>query len=136
MSTENLHALAALTRRERDTLLARWREEVRQLAVAHELDVPTLNDHVPDLLEELADELEAHTDESMVGELKKNSVVHGLDLPREERGTIASQTKSTRRLDRTDKREADNRMAGRDKAVERWEGEGGALRPAKKGERK
>ena len=79
MSTENLHALAALIRRERETLLARWRAEVRQLAVAHELDVPTLNDHIPDLLEELADELEAHTAESMVGELKKNSVVHGLD---------------------------------------------------------
>ena len=79
MSTHNLHALAALIRRERDTLLTLWREEVRQLAVAHELDVPTLNDHIPNLLEELADELEAHTDESMVGELKKNSVVHGLD---------------------------------------------------------
>jgi hypothetical protein len=79
LSTENLHALAALIRRERDTLLARWREEVRQLAGAHELDVPTLNNHIPDLLEELADELEAHTDESMVGELKKTSVVHGLD---------------------------------------------------------
>jgi signal transduction histidine kinase len=79
LSTENLHALAALIRRERNTLLARWREEVRQLAGAHELDVPTLNDHIPDLLEELADELEAHTEESMVGELKKNSVIHGLD---------------------------------------------------------
>ena len=61
MSTENLHALAALIRRERDTLLAEWRHEVRQLAVVHELDVPTLNDHIPDLLEELADELQAHT---------------------------------------------------------------------------
>ena len=79
MSNESLHALAALIRRERDTLLARWREEVRQLSVARELDVPTLNDHIPDLLEELADELEAHTEESMAGELKKNSVVHGLD---------------------------------------------------------
>ena len=79
MSTENLNELAALIRRERDTLLSEWRHEVRQFAVAHELDVPTLNDHIPDLLEELADELEAHTDESMVGELKKNSVVHGLD---------------------------------------------------------
>ncbi|HEX8151337.1 MAG TPA: sensor histidine kinase [Pyrinomonadaceae bacterium] len=79
MSTENLHALAALIRQERDTLLARWRDEVRQLAVAHGLDVPTLNDHIPDLLEELADELAAHVDESMVGELKKNSVIHGLD---------------------------------------------------------
>ena len=79
MSTENLNELAPLIRRERDTLLAEWRREVRQFAVARELDVPTLNDHIPDLLEELADELEAHTDESMVGELKKNSVVHGLD---------------------------------------------------------
>ncbi|HEX8355395.1 MAG TPA: sensor histidine kinase [Pyrinomonadaceae bacterium] len=79
MSTENLQELAALIRRERDTLLAGWREEVRQLSAAHELDVPTLNDHIPDLLDELADELEAHKEESMVGELKKNSVVHGLD---------------------------------------------------------
>ncbi|HEX7176439.1 MAG TPA: HAMP domain-containing sensor histidine kinase [Pyrinomonadaceae bacterium] len=79
MPTENLHALAALIRRERDTLLAEWRQEVRQLSVAHHLDVPTLNDHIPDLLEELADELEAHVDESMIGELKKNSVIHGLD---------------------------------------------------------
>jgi len=71
--------LAALIRQERDTLLTQWRREVRQLSVAHHLDVPTLNDHIPDLLDELADELEAHSDESMIGELKKNSVIHGLD---------------------------------------------------------
>jgi signal transduction histidine kinase len=79
VSSENLHTLATLIRLERDTLLAQWRQEVRQLSVAHNLDVPTLNDHVPDLLEELADELEAYVDESMIGELKKNSVIHGLD---------------------------------------------------------
>ncbi|MGB8511037.1 MAG: sensor histidine kinase [Pyrinomonadaceae bacterium] len=79
MSTENLHTLAALIRRERDTLLTEWRQEVQQLSVAHKLDVPTLNDHIPGLLAELADELEAHVDESMIGELKKNSVTHGLD---------------------------------------------------------
>jgi len=79
LSTENLHTLAALIRRERDTLLAEWRQEVRQLSVAHNLDVPTLNDHIPDLLEELAYELEAFVDDSMIGELKKNPVVHGLD---------------------------------------------------------
>lgn len=79
MSTENLHTLAALIRRERDTLLAEWRQEVRQLSVAHNLDVPTLNDHIPDLLEELAYELEAFVDDSMIGELKKNPVIHGLD---------------------------------------------------------
>lgn len=53
------------------TLLAEWREEVRKLAAAHDLDVPTLNDHIPDLLEELAGELAAHVDGSMIGELKK-----------------------------------------------------------------
>jgi signal transduction histidine kinase len=79
LSTDNLHILAALIRRERDTLLAEWRQEVRQLSVAHQLDVPTLNDHIPDLLEELAYELEASSDESMIGELKKTSVIHGLD---------------------------------------------------------
>ena len=79
MSTGNLHTLAALIRRERVTLLAEWRQEVRQLAVAHSLDVPTLNDHVPDLLEELAEELAAHVEGTMIGELKKNSVIHGLD---------------------------------------------------------
>ena len=79
MSTENLNLLAALIRLERDTLLASWREEVRRLPAAHQLDVPTLNDHIPDLLGELADELETHDDESMVGELKKNSAIHGLD---------------------------------------------------------
>jgi two-component system phosphate regulon sensor histidine kinase PhoR len=79
VSTENLHKLATLIRQERDTLLAQWRQEVRRLSVAHNLDVPTLNDHIPELLEELADELEAYVDESMIGELKKNSVIHGLD---------------------------------------------------------
>lgn len=53
--------------------------------------------------------------------------------PGDKRGTIASQTKTTRRLDRAVKRDADGRMAGKQKAVARWEGEGGALPPAKKG---
>ena len=60
-------------------MIDEWRQVVGQLSVARDLDVPTLNDHIPDLLEELADELEAYSDESMIGELKKNSVAHGLD---------------------------------------------------------
>lgn len=79
MSIENLDALAALIRRERDTLLAEWRQEVRQLSVAHDLDVPTLNDHIPDLLEELACELEVCSDGSMIEGLKENPITHGLD---------------------------------------------------------
>jgi two-component system phosphate regulon sensor histidine kinase PhoR len=79
LSTENLDELAALIRRERDTLLAEWRHEVRQLSVAHNLDVPTLNDHIPDLLEELACELEVCSDGSMIEGLKENPITHGLD---------------------------------------------------------
>ena len=79
MSAENLYALAALIRLERDTLLAEWRHEVRQLSVAHNLDVPTLNDHIPDLLEELACELEVCSDGSMIEGLKENPITHGLD---------------------------------------------------------
>jgi len=79
LSTENLHTLATLIRRERDTLLAQWRQEVRRLPVARDLDVPTLNNHIPDLLEELAYELDGSSDESMIGELKKNPIIHGLD---------------------------------------------------------
>ena len=56
-----------------------WRSEVRQLDVAKNLDVPTLNDHVPDLIEELAFELEACSDETMIEGLKDNPVIHGLD---------------------------------------------------------
>jgi signal transduction histidine kinase len=79
LSVENLDTLAALIRRERDSLLAEWRHEVRQLSVAHNLDVPTLNDHIPDLLEELACELEVCSDESMIEGLKDNPITHGLD---------------------------------------------------------
>ena len=56
--------------------------------------------------------------------------------PGEKRGTVASQTKTTRRLDQSVKRAADGRMAGEGKAVGRREGEGGSTPQAKKGGRK
>ena len=46
-------ALADLLERERDTLLAEWRQKVRELPSAKQLPVPTLNDHVPMLVGEL-----------------------------------------------------------------------------------
>ena len=79
MSLENLDKLAAFIRQERDALLAEWRREVRQLPVARHLDVPTLNDHLPELLEELACELEASSDETMIEGLKECPVIHGLE---------------------------------------------------------
>ena len=79
MTTNNLYALAALLRQESNALLTEWRAEVRKLAIAKDLDVPTLNDHIPDLIEELACELEACSDETMIEGLKENPIVHGLD---------------------------------------------------------
>lgn len=62
------------------------------------------------------------------------SVVNG--AAGRKRGAAASQTKTTRRLDRSVKRNADEQMAGRKKAIERWENEGGATKQAKKGGKK
>ena len=41
----------------RDALLVRWREQVRALPSAKKLDVPTLNDHIPGWIVELASTL-------------------------------------------------------------------------------
>ena len=79
MSKDNLITLAGLLRKESDTIMVDWRNEIRQLDVAKNLDIPTLNDHIPDLIKELACELEACSDETMIEGLKDNPVVHGLD---------------------------------------------------------
>jgi signal transduction histidine kinase len=54
MSINVLNQLAALIRQEREALLSRWRQQVRQLPSARHLDELTLNDHIPVLLDELA----------------------------------------------------------------------------------
>jgi hypothetical protein len=54
MPNSDLDRLAALIRREHASLLAAWRKQVRNLPAARHLDTPTLNDHVPQLIEELA----------------------------------------------------------------------------------
>ncbi len=55
----------------------------------------------------------------------------------EKQGTIESQTKTTRKLDRSVKRDAEDQIAGKQKAIARWEGEGGAALSGKtKGNRK
>src|SRR5690242_6081888 len=59
MNVRELFDLAAVLRRERETLLAVWRAQVRQLPSARDLDVPTLNDHVPALIDELVEAIES-----------------------------------------------------------------------------
>jgi two-component system, OmpR family, phosphate regulon sensor histidine kinase PhoR len=57
MHNENLNRLAALIENGREELLSTWRLEVRRLPGAENLDNPTLNDQVPQLLDSLAEAL-------------------------------------------------------------------------------
>lgn len=57
--TENL---ARLIEDQRDVLLGKWRTLLKQLPSARQLDIPTLNDHIPGLLTELATALRSDRD--------------------------------------------------------------------------
>ena len=79
MNVSNLNKLAALIKSQRDGLLSRWREQVRQLPSAKDLDAPTLNDHVPALLDELVTAFESISDETIPEAFVENSPpVHGI----------------------------------------------------------
>src|SRR5215475_5780394 len=74
----DLHELADLLRSYRAELLATWRREVRRLPAARDLDVPTLNDHIPDVLEELAGALVSGETQSVMDlQLEHSPKVHG-----------------------------------------------------------
>ena len=79
MAIDILDELAQLIEHERDALLAEWRAQVRALPAARDLDVPTLNDHIPHLLAELASALRAGSDETIAQALLDGSPpAHGL----------------------------------------------------------
>jgi two-component system, OmpR family, phosphate regulon sensor histidine kinase PhoR len=79
MTINDLDKLAELVKRERHALLSRWRQQVRQLPSARELDIPTLNDHIPGLLDELATALQSHSDQTIPEALSEDSSsAHGL----------------------------------------------------------
>jgi signal transduction histidine kinase len=76
----DLGKLANLLRQDRSHLLAQWRRQVRELPSAQHLDTPTLNDHVPELIEELATALEVGSDETIAASVdcQSSPPVHGL----------------------------------------------------------
>jgi two-component system, OmpR family, phosphate regulon sensor histidine kinase PhoR len=75
----DLDKLAVLIKGEREALLSRWRQQVKELPSAQHLDVPTLNDHLPDLIDELAAALQVKSDETIPEALNAVSPpVHGL----------------------------------------------------------
>ena len=79
MTLNTLQTLAHLVRGESDALLLTWRIQVRQLPSASHLETPTLNDHIPDLLEELASALEINPDQTIPEALAEASpTAHGM----------------------------------------------------------
>ena len=78
MAQSHLHKLAALVETQRESLLAQWRKQVRELPSAKHLDTPTLNDHIPNLLTELAEALEKNSDQTIPEALVEESAqIHG-----------------------------------------------------------
>ena len=79
MIIKELEKLAALIRRERDGLLAAWRQQVRALPSAQHLDTLTLDDHVPQLIIEMAAALQAGSEETIPEALSDGSPpAHGM----------------------------------------------------------
>jgi len=75
MDNPNLTRLFILIKEQRDELLGKWRQQVRQLPGATNLDVPTINDQVPELLDSLGDALNSKDEERETNEI---SAEHGL----------------------------------------------------------
>jgi two-component system, OmpR family, phosphate regulon sensor histidine kinase PhoR len=76
---EILGKLARLIESERDALLGEWRAQVRALPAARDLSVPTLNDHIPELLTELATALRSQSDQTIAQALLTGTPpAHGL----------------------------------------------------------
>jgi signal transduction histidine kinase len=79
MATDDLDKLALLIKQQRDAVLARWRQQVRQLPSAQHLDTPTLNDHIPRLLDELAVALQSKSDQTIAEAVNEgSSPKHGI----------------------------------------------------------
>ena len=71
--------LATLMNQERNALLFEWRRQVRELPSARDIDLPTLTDHIPSLVDELVRELNANVDQTISEALANEiSEAHGL----------------------------------------------------------
>ncbi|MEO8503394.1 MAG: HAMP domain-containing sensor histidine kinase [Acidobacteriota bacterium] len=79
MAVPTLDRLAALIEMESPAILSTWRRQVRELPSAQRLDLPTLNDHIPALLEELARAFRTVSDAKIAQALLAGSPpAHGL----------------------------------------------------------
>ena len=79
MTVSNLEKLAALIKKDREALLTNWRDQVRQLPSARDLNIPALNDHIPSLIDELISALRSRSDQTIPEALAEGSPpAHGL----------------------------------------------------------
>ncbi len=79
MASQDVDKLAKLISEQREALLASWREQVRELPSARNLEIPVLNDHVPTLLDELVIALQSGSDQTIPEALAEGSPpAHGL----------------------------------------------------------
>ena len=79
LNINDLQKLALLVKQERQSLLSHWRQQVRQLPSAHHLDIPTLNDHIPLLLDELSTEFQSASEQTIPEALAEGSApAHGI----------------------------------------------------------
>lgn len=80
MTTSNhIGRLAALVRQERHGILAAWRAQVKTLPSARHLDTPTLNDHIPGLISELAVALDSGSEQTIAEALVEGTPpAHGV----------------------------------------------------------
>src|SRR5438552_1318980 len=53
MKDREVERLAKLIQIHREAVLAEWREKVRRLPIAKDMETPALNDHIPALLDDL-----------------------------------------------------------------------------------
>lgn len=65
MIDDTPQTLAALLGREREALMANWQRQVRKLPSASTLDSPTLNDHIPEFIDDLAAALASGRDRTV-----------------------------------------------------------------------
>ena len=79
MAIDVLEELARLIENQRDGLLVKWRTQLRALPSAKDLDIPTLNDHIPTLLVELAAAFRKGSNETIAHALLDDSPpAHGI----------------------------------------------------------
>src|SRR5215475_1523483 len=76
--SDDLRRFAQTIQQRYGQLLEKWRSEVRRLPAARNMDAPTLNDHIPSLLDHLAAALIAGETESVLDlQVEHGPQIHG-----------------------------------------------------------